>query len=211
MYKIYLKTHNKTGLKYLGYTAKDNVNDYQGSGIRWKKHISKHGYDVTTEVLSKTKDENELKQLGLYWSKKYNIIENEDFANLKEESGISGKYSKETKEKMSKSAKKRCEKLGAPKAAWTSESASELNKKTWADPKIRKKRIEGISESLKGRKNGPRSEQFKQVMKEKLTGRSYGKGVKHNLKVVVCPHCGKEGKGPNMTRYHFDKCINKGS
>lgn len=21
-----------------------------------------------------------------------------------------------------------------------------------------------------------------------------------------CPHCGKQGKGPNMTRYHFDNC-----
>ncbi len=22
----------------------------------------------------------------------------------------------------------------------------------------------------------------------------------------TCPHCGKEGRGPNMQRYHFDKC-----
>lgn len=27
-----------------------------------------------------------------------------------------------------------------------------------------------------------------------------------NSKVRICPHCGLEGKGPNMTRYHFDKC-----
>lgn len=26
------------------------------------------------------------------------------------------------------------------------------------------------------------------------------------LKASICPHCGKNGKGPNMTRYHFDKC-----
>lgn len=25
--------------------------------------------------------------------------------------------------------------------------------------------------------------------------------------VVVCPHCGKEGKGGNMVRYHFENCI----
>jgi len=29
------------------------------------------------------------------------------------------------------------------------------------------------------------------------------------LKVVKCPHCGKEGKGGNMTRYHFDNCKGK--
>lgn len=32
------------------------------------------------------------------------------------------------------------------------------------------------------------------------------KGVKHNLITVTCPHCGKTGAGPNMTRYHFNKC-----
>jgi hypothetical protein len=26
---------------------------------------------------------------------------------------------------------------------------------------------------------------------------------------VVCPHCGKVGSGPNMTRYHFDNCKEK--
>lgn len=27
-----------------------------------------------------------------------------------------------------------------------------------------------------------------------------------NLPVIVCPHCGKSGKGPIMKRYHFNKC-----
>lgn len=26
----------------------------------------------------------------------------------------------------------------------------------------------------------------------------------------VCPHCCKQGKGPNMSRYHFDNCKHKG-
>ena len=32
------------------------------------------------------------------------------------------------------------------------------------------------------------------------------RGLKKNLKVVECPHCGMVGSGPNMTRYHFNKC-----
>lgn len=24
--------------------------------------------------------------------------------------------------------------------------------------------------------------------------------------IAICPHCGLTGKGPNMTRYHFDNC-----
>jgi hypothetical protein len=33
------------------------------------------------------------------------------------------------------------------------------------------------------------------------------KGPNHiNKRVRTCPHCGLTGKGPNMSRYHFDKC-----
>jgi len=28
-------------------------------------------------------------------------------------------------------------------------------------------------------------------------------------KLHVCPHCDKEGYGPNMKRYHFDNCKHK--
>ena len=34
-------------------------------------------------------------------------------------------------------------------------------------------------------------------------------GVKNTVRVLSvfeCPHCGKTGKGPNMTRWHFDNC-----
>lgn len=30
------------------------------------------------------------------------------------------------------------------------------------------------------------------------------KGYKHKNR--VCPYCGKEGSGGNMTRYHFNNC-----
>lgn len=44
-------------------------------------------------------------------------------------------------------------------------------------------------------------------LKERLSQSQ--KGKKHMLKEVVCPHCGKIGKGPNMTRYHFENCKTK--
>jgi len=202
MYKLYLKEHNKTGLKYLGYTKKEDAHKYTGSGVHWKRHIAKHGYDVTTTVLFETECKNELKEKGIQLSQKYGVIDNPEFANLKTEEGVSGEYGQIARKKMSESAKKR----GAPVGAFTSEKVAELNRKTWQDPEIRKKRSEGISKALKGKKRAPRSEEFKRLMSEKLKGRSYGKGLKHNLKAVTCPHCNKEGKGPNMTRYHFDNC-----
>lgn len=36
-----------------------------------------------------------------------------------------------------------------------------------------------------------------------------GRGKKYNMRVVECPHCGKIGKGGNMSRFHFDNCKTK--
>ena len=56
---LYIKTHNKTGLKYLGKTTKKDQHKYKGSGKYWLKHIRKHGYDVTTEIIFQTIDKKE--------------------------------------------------------------------------------------------------------------------------------------------------------
>lgn len=42
--------------------------------------------------------------------------------------------------------------------------------------------------------------EWKQKMSNSLQGKS------HNLKIVICPYCKKEDKGPNMSRYHFENC-----
>lgn len=47
---LYLKTHNQTKMKYLGYTSQNPYN-YKGSGVYWSSHIKKHGNDVHTKVL----------------------------------------------------------------------------------------------------------------------------------------------------------------
>ena len=206
MYTLYLKTHNETGLKYLGYTSRKDAHKYKGSGYYWKKHILKHGYDVTTEILGQYDTELELKQWGLHYTKLFDVVDSDYFANLKEEAGVSGKYSIESRKKMSDSALNRVKVYGAPSKAWTSEQVSELNKLTWQNPEIREKRLAGMSRSLSGLKRPARSDEFKTHMSNILTGRSYGKDVKHTLVEKICPHCNKVGSGPNMTRYHFNNC-----
>lgn len=34
-------------------------------------------------------------------------------------------------------------------------------------------------------------------------------GMRGKRKIVVCPHCQKQGGGGNMRRYHFDNCTSK--
>lgn len=106
---LYVKTHNKTGLKYLGKTISNDPYLYQGSGTVWKRHIKKHGYDVTTEILLETDNPEELKEAGIYYSNLWNIVESKDFANLIPETGNGGAmpWSIESRQKVSKTLKGR--------------------------------------------------------------------------------------------------------
>jgi hypothetical protein len=86
---LYLKTHNKTGLKYLGKTTQDPFT-YLGSGKHWQNHLKKHGNDITTKILLETHNPAEISKWGIYYSNLWNIVESKDFANLKLESGDGG-------------------------------------------------------------------------------------------------------------------------
>lgn len=86
---LYLKTHNKTGLKYLGKTSR-NPETYKGSGLYWLNHLRKHGYDVTTEILFESIDKSEIQEKGIYYSELWDIVKNPDFANLRLETGDGG-------------------------------------------------------------------------------------------------------------------------
>lgn len=117
MIYLYVKIHNVTGLKYLGKTTNKNPHKYPGSGKHWLRHIKKHGYDVTTQILIKTTCEDVLKLFGTHYSKLWNVVNSKEWANLKPENGdgggcfgeFNGAYgkpkSKEHREKLSKANK----------------------------------------------------------------------------------------------------------
>lgn len=84
---LYIKTHNKTGLRYLGKTTNSDPYSYKGSGVRWLNHISKHGYDVTTEIIFESNNPHEIRAKGIYYSNLYDVVKSKDWANLKPETG----------------------------------------------------------------------------------------------------------------------------
>lgn len=89
---LYKKTHNKTGLQYLGKTKNDPYK-YQGSGIKWKNHLNKWGNDVTTEIIKVCETNEELIYWGVHYSKLWNVVQSKDWANLKLEEGDGGDMS----------------------------------------------------------------------------------------------------------------------
>ena len=94
---LYVKTHSKTGLKYLGKTTKDPYT-YLGSGVYWKAHLKEHGEEHTTEILRECKSNKELNEWGRYYSKLLNVVENKEWANRIPETGGGGNHTPERKE-----------------------------------------------------------------------------------------------------------------
>lgn len=128
-YYLYIKTHTKTGLQYLGQTAKEDYHLYTGSGKHWKRHIRVHGYDdVTTQIVAKCESIEDLQVCGLFFSKLFDVVKSKDWANLKEEKGSGGTY------KFTPEQKKRMKENWTPKLR---QQKSAERKKYFSDPEIR--------------------------------------------------------------------------
>lgn len=81
IYSLYVKTHRKTGLKYLGQTSQDPFK-YPGSGVDWGAHLKEFGNDVHTDILLQTTDKSERNRLGRYYSALWHVVTAaDDFGN----------------------------------------------------------------------------------------------------------------------------------
>lgn len=87
MYRLMIKTHSVTGLKYLCITNRENWEKYTGSGVYWKKHLKQYGHDFTTEVIFENEDYDVFLEKCLFFSSFYDVADSKEWANLIHESG----------------------------------------------------------------------------------------------------------------------------
>jgi hypothetical protein len=88
---LYIKRHKKTGLKYFGKTTKINVENYFGSGKKWKNHLKFYGKEVETLWISEPFFcKKLLLEFCLFFSEFFNIVESDGWANLVPENGFDG-------------------------------------------------------------------------------------------------------------------------
>lgn len=203
---LYKKTHNVTGLQYLGKTTSTNPHKYKGSGKRWANHIAKHGYDVTTEILKECETIDEIKHWGRYYSKLWNVVESNEWANLTEENGEGGfvPHTNETKEKI------RC--YQRDKKIWTADALEN-----------RLKNCLFAAASRKGKKNPDHSKFMSNMIRtdesnkkrsDTLKGRQLSKGREGHVypdeNKITCEHCRKKLIPGYYNRYHGNNCkLNK--
>ena len=194
---------------YLGITTRD-VEKYKGSGKLWLRHIKKYGKDnIDTVWYMLFLDQNSLSEFALMQSTIMNVVESTEFANLKHELGTDGgttSHSIETRARMSKTRK------GVKHSAEHTAAISDTKKKYkyTASNQFKKARLLGLPDPVV-------SDDIKHKISSSLLGRIHTDATKDKIALkttemwqtienITCPHCSKTGRGPNMKRYHFDKC-----
>jgi hypothetical protein len=202
---LYVKKHNITGLMYMGKTISDDPIAYKGSGLVWKRHLAKHGNDVSTIWTHRYTNPELLKEEALFFSKVFNIVESPDWANLKEENGVDGNIpgsilSESHRKKISESMVERFKDNSV-----RTHISQIMSGRTLTDEWKNK-----IRESHKG-KTRTFSDEWCQNLSKSLKGKkAWNDGLSSPHKTVTCNHCGKTGGNNIMPRYHFDNCKNKG-
>lgn len=227
---LYVKTHHKTGLKYLGKTEQEDPFKYKGSGKYWKEHLRVYGYDVNTEILRECQTNEEVRQWGLYYSELWQVVESDNWANLKEEAGDGF-----TSEQASKIQNQRV--ANGTHHFLDSEIARQNTLKRVADGthnflggEIQQRRVEDGThhllsgeiqkqEALKRVANGTHHMLGGEIQRQRVAGGTHhwlggeiqkqrvANGTHPSQTQWTCPHCGKSGKGTGMfTRWHGDKC-----
>lgn len=132
-------------------TTKSDPFSYSGSGIYWKNHLQKHGYEYTTEILKECKNKEEVKKWGLYYSKLWNVVESKDWANLKEEQGDGGRQSKEVREQIGKAGIGRIP-WNKGKQIWNEEERKKISERNKERGKQSKETIEKRIQKNTGKK-----------------------------------------------------------
>lgn len=150
MIHFYIKTHNKTGLKYFGKTVSEDVHLYRGSGVYWNRHCKKHGYDFSTEVVAvyDDTDTEKAKMFGKSFSEKHSIMESNEWANLKNEL-LDGGFEHINSDKAKK--KLYVEKAKNTVSNWSREKTEIINAK-----KKRNGKDNGMFGKNRSGKNNPR-------------------------------------------------------
>jgi hypothetical protein len=200
MISLYVKTHNKTGLKYFGKTKSKNVHQYTGSGVYWRRHLNVHGKDYSTEIIAQFSEDQfeKLNEFAVNFSVENNIVASEEWANFTIETGLDGNSLAKERHPMWGRRGKDHQRYGKPLSEESRKRMSaaqkgriitdEMKRKisqtlkgSVLSPEVRKK----IGESVKGKNKGELSSCF---------GRHWYTNGKDNVFSFECPEEYRRGR-----------------
>ena len=237
---LYVKKHNVTGLLYFGRTQRTDPIKYIGSGNYWRRHLKKHGRDVTTLWCQLYTDRNSIIRDATEFSIYHDIIKSPHWANLMIEDGINGSAKGRTTKPCNTSTKQKISKALRGKRNGAGHIKSEESKKRISDAiKNLGPRSQETKEKLRLANKGKKlSEETRRKIglggigrkcpktlehRRKLSEANKGKVISEEIKkkisetlknmpqqVVKCEHCGKETNPRLHARWHGNRCKENG-
>lgn len=130
---LYVKQHSVTGLKYFGKTTNDPYS-YNGSGKYWLQHLKIHGSEAVKTIQTWSfADIDDCSKFALDFSKRNNIVESDEWANLIPEDAKTGGYNTEsilTDDAKAKAVTTRIEKYGTANGQTLTEEAKHKRRET---------------------------------------------------------------------------------
>ena len=213
IYYLMVKTHNTTGLKYLCQTKHPDPYAYLGSGTYWRRHLKKHGKEITTEIIKECQTKDELKHHGLHYSELWNVVESKEWANLKPETGDGGMtklihaQGVQTKKDNGINRAAALKIAIIRKANGTYKRTPEMTQKqlnTWRENGGQRRSKESYTAMGKRMIENEHTLSPDTVIKMQATLKAHNRGV---FQVKTCEHCGRDINGAtNYVRWHGDKC-----
>lgn len=88
--RLYIKQCSHCSLKYFGKTQSANIDSYQGSGLRWSRHLAKHNARAVTLWTSDWYYDSSIIRFATKFSNINRIVESPNWANIAVENGLQG-------------------------------------------------------------------------------------------------------------------------
>lgn len=205
---VYKYSHNITGKWYIGSHNGSNPH-YEGSGIVWKFAKNKYGIEsFKKEILYEGKYFREVEEIILT---ALDAANDKHSYNVKNES-LGGAFYGSSNGMFGR--------ILTPIERYKCGNAFRGKKRPEHSIKMQGSRnpMYGKNEHTHGLRNRAQEnlgKTYEEIFGEHKAAKIKAEmsknrlGKPHNLIKRSCPHCGKVGSGPNMTRYHFDKCKDK--
>jgi hypothetical protein len=219
---IYKTLNTVNGKYYIGMDTKNDPN-YLGSGTLLKQAIQKYGKNSFKKIiLEQCNSIEQLKEQEKYWISIYNACSDRESYNISTGGTGGDNFTHNPdreliREKLQARRHTEATKKRISENHWQSKHGGSRLGTKWSEEQ-RKKMESYLAEKGSPFKGKSHTEEAKQKNREKHLGKKVSEETKAKmraaranvvLKQYTCPHCGKEGKGNAMLRYHLDNCKNK--
>lgn len=184
--RIYHKQCEHCGLNYLGKSTLDNIENYQGSGVYWQRHLKKHNAKSIHVWDSNWFYDTSIVDYALNLSEELNIVESKEWANMKPENGLDGGWDHLPDNIQEITASKRGKSQSVTKKGKEYREIKEPQ------------RVEKFQKWFED------TEWLNNKIKKELETKNDREWIEQNWK--TCPHCNIYCDPSNFGRWHGDNC-----